>query len=42
LGLHIFGHTYSTLLKDNGEDKVVQELMLHANTTTTMNGLRRL
>jgi integrase len=31
-------HTYSALLKANGEDvKVVQELMLHANISTTMN-----
>jgi len=31
-------HTYSTLLKGNGEDvKVVQELMRHANFQTTMN-----
>ncbi|HEY0162590.1 MAG TPA: tyrosine-type recombinase/integrase, partial [Edaphobacter sp.] len=38
IGLHTFRHTYSTLLKDNGEDvKVVQELMRHANITTTMN-----
>jgi hypothetical protein len=30
--------TYSTLLKANGEDvKVVQELMRHANISTTMN-----
>src|SRR5258708_23202490 len=33
-----FRHTYSTLLKANGEDvKVVQELMRHANISTTMN-----
>lgn len=38
VGWHTFRHTYSTLLKDNGEDvKVVQELMRHANITTTMN-----
>lgn len=38
IGWHTFRHTYSTLLKDNGEDvKVVQELMRHANITTTMN-----
>ena len=31
-------HAYSTLLKANGEDvKVVQELMRHANISTTMN-----
>jgi len=35
---HTFRHTYSTLLKANGEDvKVVQELMRHANISTTMN-----
>lgn len=35
---HINAHTYSTLLKTNGEDvKVVQELMRHANISTTMN-----
>lgn len=38
MGWHTFRHTYSTLLKANGEDvKVVQELMRHANITTTMN-----
>jgi len=38
VGWHTFRHTYSTLLKANGEDvKVVQELMRHANITTTMN-----
>lgn len=38
VGFHTFRHTYSTLLKANGEDvKVVQELMRHANITTTMN-----
>ncbi|MFT4111866.1 tyrosine-type recombinase/integrase [Silvibacterium sp.] len=38
IGWHTFRHTYSTLLKDNGEDvKVVQELMRHTNITTTMN-----
>lgn len=38
VGFHIFRHTYSTLLKANNEDvKVVQELMRHANITTTMN-----
>lgn len=37
-GFHTFRHTYSTLLKANGEDvKVVQELMRHANISTTMN-----
>jgi integrase len=34
---HTFRHTCSTLLKANGEDvKVVQELMRHANISTTM------
>ena len=38
VGFHTFRHTYSTLLKANGEDvKVVQELMRHANVSTTMN-----
>lgn len=38
VGFHTFRHTYSTLLKANSEDvKVVQELMRHANITTTMN-----
>jgi integrase len=38
VGFHSFRHTYSTLLKANGEDvKVVQELMRHANISTTMN-----
>ena len=38
IGWHTFRHTYSTLLKGNGEDvKVVQELMRHANFHTTMN-----
>jgi integrase len=38
VGFHSFRHTYSTLLKANGEDvKVVQELMRHANIATTMN-----
>ncbi len=38
VGFHTFRHTYSTLLKANGEDiKVVQELMRHANVTTMMN-----
>jgi integrase len=37
VGFHTFRHTYSTLLA-NGEDvKVVQELMRHANLSTTMN-----
>jgi len=39
VGFHTFRHTYSTLLKANEEDvKVVQELMRHANISTTMNG----
>ena len=38
VGFHTFRHTYSTLLKANGEDvKVVQELMRHANISTKMN-----
>ena len=38
VGFHTFRHTYSTLLKANGKDvKVVQELMRHANISTTMN-----
>ena len=38
IGFHTFRHTYSTLLKANNEDvKVVQELMRHANISTTMN-----
>jgi len=38
IGWHTFRHTYSTLLKGNGEDvKIVQELMRHANFQTTMN-----
>jgi integrase len=37
-GWHSLRHTYSTLLKDNGNDpKVVQELLRHANFGTTMN-----
>jgi len=37
IGRHTFRHTYSTLLRANGEDvKVVQELLQHANSTTTM------
>jgi hypothetical protein len=37
-GFHTFRHTYSTLLKANGEDvKVVQQLMRHANISITMN-----
>jgi integrase len=38
VGWHTFRHTYSTLLQANENDvKVVQELMRHANVTTTMN-----
>jgi len=34
---HTFRHTYTTLLKNNGEDvKVVQELLRHANIRVTM------
>jgi hypothetical protein len=37
-GIRHSRQTYSTLLKANGEDaKVVQELMRHANISTTMN-----
>jgi len=37
IGWHTFRHTYSTLLKANGEDiKVVQELLRHANSKITM------
>jgi integrase len=38
-GWHTLRHTYSTLLKANGNDpKVVQELLRHANFKTTMDG----
>jgi len=38
VGWHTFRHTYSTLLQASSNDvKVVQELMRHANVTTTMN-----
>lgn len=34
---HVFRHTFSTLLADNGEDvKTVQSLMRHANSRITM------
>jgi integrase len=34
---HVFRHTYATLLKSNGADvKVTQELMRHANASTTL------
>jgi len=37
VGWHTFRHTYSTLLKANGEDiKVVQELLRHANSRVTL------
>lgn len=37
IGWHTFRHTYATLLKANGEDvKVVQELLRHANSKTTL------
>ncbi len=38
IGWQTFRRTYASLLKANGEDvKVVQELLRHANITTTMN-----
>ena len=37
IGWHTFRHTFSTLLKGNGEDvKVVQELLRHATTRMTL------
>lgn len=37
IGWHTFRHTFSTLLRANGEDiKVVQELLRHANSKITM------
>lgn len=37
IGWHTFRHTFSTLLKANGEDvKVVQELLRHATTRMTL------
>lgn len=37
IGWHTFRHTFSTLLKANGEDvKVVQELLRHASSRITM------
>lgn len=37
VGWHTFRHTYSTLLKANGEDvKTVQELLRHANSKITL------
>ncbi|HWG68185.1 MAG TPA: DUF6790 family protein, partial [Steroidobacteraceae bacterium] len=41
IGWHTFRHTYSTLLKANGEDvKVVQELLRHANIKISADGRR--
>jgi integrase len=38
IGWHTFRHTYSTMLVANGENgKVVQELMRHANSRSTLN-----
>ena len=37
IGWHTFRHTYSTILIANGENvKVVQELMRHSNSRTTL------
>jgi integrase len=37
IGCHTFRHTYATLLIANGENvKVVQELMRHANSRSTL------
>ena len=37
VGFHTFRHTYSTLLKANGEDvKTVQELLRHASSQITL------
>ena len=37
IGGHTFRHTYSTMLIANGENvKVVQELMRHSNSRTTL------
>ena len=37
VGWHTFRHTFSTLLRANGEDiKVVQELLRHANSKIKM------
>ena len=38
IGWHTFRHTFSSLLRANGEDlKVQQELLRHADIRTTMN-----
>lgn len=37
IGWHTFRHSFSTLLKANGEDvKTVQELLRHANSRITL------
>ena len=37
IGWHTFRHTFSTLLRDNGENvKVTQELIRHANSRITL------
>jgi len=37
IGWHTFRHSYTSLLKSNGEDvKVVQKLLRHANSRITM------
>lgn len=37
IGWHTFRRTYSSILKDNGEDvKVVQELLRHASMKVTL------
>jgi integrase len=37
IGWHTFRRTYSSILKDNGEDvKVAQELLRHASTKVTL------
>jgi len=37
IGWHTFRHTFSTLLKSNGEDvKVVQELLRHSTSRMTL------
>ena len=38
IGWHTFRHTFSSMLRANGEDlKVQQELLRHADIRTTMN-----